>query len=295
MTPLELASSFDATMRELWKGDIHKQWPADAVSDHLPRVYRSKQGVSVVTWNVLNQKWMHHIVNDKAESRATSRHFSLYEADARERLGLVLREIGEMCTRGHIVCLQEVGDELLAALNQTLEITAKGDGPWALLTTRVHNGNCNVVIYYKRAYDLVMRRVLLSADPAAKRYTPTDYFVMRRLSTTLGENELRFNLANVHLNWKEGAQFVKDCIEVLVGGSAFPTIVCGDLNASARMPPNVEGDHITMYDAIPGVMFAAPEPPLFLSHVTWLSNAVTADRQCELYDHVFVINAGPDF
>jgi hypothetical protein len=283
LPPTALVTYLDTDLRTR----AFSEWPVDTLSDHLPQYYVSKTGVKVVTWNILNQRWMHYILaRDPADNRVESKYFSDDEDVVADRTVKIVHRIGELFLQGHIVCLQEVSDAVLALIRDMLDKCRPA------VTFNVHvsgegTDNQTATVFDTSIYTMVTQRLLL---PKSDRHEEITYAVMQRM----GADDVRFNLANVHVNWRTNTSLIEACKREFLQGSVFPTIVCGDFNTASRLPPHGDGDRLEAYDALPGALFAVPRMPGF-SHANLLKNAGDLTRQLDLCDNFLILNTHHDF
>lgn len=287
LSPTELATAFEAQMQRDWKGDVKQHWTPNLPSDHLPRVYQGQSGLKLVTWNILNFHWMNYLVED--EGRMESRFFSMDPKVNAERCAWIVEVIAQYVGWQFIVCLQEVSKDMLAMIRERLRAGAPVQpGFQEIFVSLEDERNCNITIFDTTMYKMTADHMLLCANPAIRR-AQTNYMVMAE--RTRPGVEVKFNLANVHVNWRDNADLIDACKRELVDGSSIASIVCGDFNMSCRMPPEGPADHITMYEKLPTALFAMPDAPSF-SHVNLRKNVTSEDRRLDLLDNILFLASG---
>jgi len=278
-------------------------WKKEYVSDHMPIMapfYVNDQQIStVVTWNVLNKKYIRHLQkNENNDNQRLGNHPMADTDPAKQTMrelsifNLIQQSYKEMPDM--VMCLQEVSYELCLHLKTDMQPThwvlvTRTDKPTAETLFR----NCNVVIVPKAHYAFLSRRVVIDAEyvEGALDKSTCDYFTVEHL-----KHHVRFNILSVHLSWSDPTRFEKKFLGIK---TPFPTIIAGDFNKGVRYPVAPMPGHPTGYQHMrvyrseryqfPNPQLALANQPAF-SHVTQFQNAANDTRRMlERFDHIIVL------
>lgn len=277
-----------------YEGENFKWW-ADALSDHMPIGYdillppsanATAKMVHVITWNVLNKKYLKHMQPTEKNDNQRLGHHDMANMDPAAQAARewqVSARIQSMLSSrpGAIMCLQEVSGSLLEILKRTM------GKKYTIQVTRISrekegNGvsNCNVIMAATDVYDFVDRRVLI---PAEHEKEACEYSIL----STYKDNVM-FNVASVHLAWSTKVNHAELFLDI---STSYPTIIAGDFNRGVRYPIAPDGMHMRYYH---DARFKFPDPEgdrsyTPHSHVCHFANVGSADRMLERFDHVMMI------
>jgi hypothetical protein len=292
MTARELCETLEIKLKRVWDDArcqrVGELWDSGQLSDHLPHSWISPhKRVAVVTWNVFDYAYVNYMTSEKDGGQGLHQHPIAKAENQAARLNETAKRVVHYAANNYIVCLQEVCNELLDLIRIEFETTPDA---FAIHRTRIDEEDSNqlLVIYAKAAYRILGEHVLWGPGVGRERFV-TNYY---SLETCLG-TPVKFNIANVHLSFGTNAMCRDQCKKVFVDDAAqLPAIVCGDFNATCRMPPGsqIEGDHILdVYDDA-AFMFAAPASAPPYTHVNRAENVTGPDRQLDMFDHVMLMN-----
>lgn len=219
-------------------------WFKNALSDHVP-VLQNVYGMVVVSFNVLNPAYVHHITKDaydnKREGQRLDKQWFVQERSHPHRFGLIVRLVKEWIEcYNNIVCLQEVSPTLLEILKVNMQ-------DCYFIVTRKSSKNCNVSIFSSTHFSTAgaMVPVIRNTEPDEKGVINPEEDT-HYVTVTTRATGFTFNLLNVHVKFEQSEQSVKDFANI---DSPHPTIVAGDLNASSRWPKGVvRNPHVSIYD-----------------------------------------------
>ena len=298
MIARELCETLEIKLKRVWDDArcqrVGEVWDSGQLSDHLPHSWISPhKRVAVVTWNVFDYVYVNYMTSEKEGGQGLHEHpFTKAEIQP-ARLREIARRVFTYITNGYIVCLQEASNELRDIIQEDV----KFHEVFAMHRTRIDEEDSNqlLVIYAKQNYEILSEHVLWGPGVGKERFVTNYYTLQTRIGTPV-----KFNIANVHLSWRTNEMCRDQCKHTFINDATqLPAIVCGDFNATCRMPPGsqIQGDHILEVYDDPAFWFAVPAapdgptggaPPY--THVNRAENVTGPDRQLDMFDHVMLMN-----
>jgi hypothetical protein len=274
----------DNNMSEFWTtwGNKH--------SDHMPKTMKLSNGVQVVTYNVLNEKYLKYFDKEDKTNQGLSWCPFADPANTEDRQNINALVVKNWLTKNYIVMIQECSESFFMKLLKNI--------PEFLMMieyhmTYVNNSitNFNLTMWRRDSYRLKSMDCLMPGILGKKGFVEEEhvsYYTLQKMN----DPTIIFNLANVHVSWLTNQKFCDRYKEVFFN-SPYPTIIGGDFNASSRLPLNIEGDHISIYDD-PKIKLFLPDlsqpSSSAYSHVNCFKNAGSKSKMLDCYDHIMVID-----
>lgn len=271
----------EQAMSDFWMKNGNKY------SDHIPKMSKLTNGVKVVTYNVLNEKYLKYLDKEDKNNQGLGWSPFATQNGTEERQEINALVIDEWLNDNYIVMIQECSEAFFKKMIQNIE------NFWLNIEyhmTYINESmtNWNMTLWKRRDYRLLAMNILMPAklnQDNTVNDEQTNYYTFQKVDNP----KIIFNLANVHISWMTNKDFLNKYNELFFNNE-YPTIIAGDFNASCRLPANKEGDHITIYDNDKIKFYLPNSDEQIYSHVNLLKNAGSIERMLDLYDHIMIIN-----
>lgn len=256
-------------------------WPEDALSDHLP-VYGKVRGINIITFNVLNPRWLHYITDDNGQGQ-NLKHCKFVEME--NRMLRIYLMVLSWIKSGYIVCLQEVDNNLFRLLRSNSSVIS-----YVSNTIQHCNYNRNVIVwsetYFERKTDDRTDRSDTDMSSITKAGNIWKFF-----SKTKNRS---FYLQNVHISYGKNRTYIELIQKFLLKLRVQELIICGDFNAtSRRLSPDVEyNEPITVYPS--NFHFLKRTTPTVYTHCNRRENVPSEKYQMDVFDYICVLRPNPD-
>lgn len=298
MTARELAIFTEEKVKGLVtdKDMAHIPWESN-LSDHLMQSYFDGKDIRVATWNVLNPKYIKHLAKredpDVPGVDMSQRLHNMPFASAgyaAHRLPLIADIVLCKVFEGYVVCLQEVGPDLVQRINDNLnafrdrvnhiEIVYQ---PTVEFGKSAAPANCNVTMWDTARY---------TKSGETRIFAPacgTHYGILPVITLQTSQTYRRFDVVNVHVAFGKNAEYAE---ALLTAYTDRPAFVAGDFNATCRFPRREGGkaDHIMECYGDARFLFAAENDEPYFSHVNTFENTRDCRLQLDKFDHILAIN-----
>lgn len=267
--------------------DLEKfPWISDA-SDHLPQTMVLEGKVKLMSWNILNRKylkWMLPRIEDGVDISQRLHHIFADEDDKeRIRNNSIVDILVYHLQQGFIVCLQEASPSVLSDVNKSI-------GTMDLEVVKIENGegNFNAVLFDQSLFNMDTIMKLTAIGCREDDGLPIIRF-------TNNSTKFAFWVLNVHVDFGKNQKYADALLsDANTDKEKTPMIICGDFNASSRWPKrDNDVDHISVCYADPAFKFVMNESIYFadtLSHVNTFQNAKKTYDQMDRFDHIITMN-----
>ncbi len=256
-------------MSEFWMSWGNKH------SDHIPKRMILSNDVRIMTYNVLNDKYLKHF--DKDDN--TNQGLGGCEFGATDRATINVAMINGWLEKKHIVLVQECSPSFFKRLTELIrDFWMTVEYSWTYVNSDA--SNWNLTLWKRDAYKLIAQNPLIAYEKG-----DVSYYTLQLVANP----SIVFNLANVHVPWEQNNALLERCKELFFNDK-YPTIVAGDFNASVRS--GVEGDHINLYenDKIKFYLQDLSQPSAIpYSSVNNMSNAKTKSKMLDNLDYLMII------
>ena len=211
------------------QGAFH-DWPF--ISDHLP-VGIEIDGLKIITWNILNSKFMHNIQaghsKNLAGSAITQNHHS-FENNLFERERIILKILEDLIQKCDLLAIQEMDPlRLLPILKKRC--------PYIYYIHRPDSFDCDLIIYNPKTF-----------TPLSQTITYSETSPQTFIDITLDHNGKAYQFVTTRLNGKpdwivKSREEFKQYLSEALDPTNHATIALGDMNSIPEMGP-LATDHI---------------------------------------------------
>lgn len=229
-TAEEFSKKFEDDMEKFHTKSPNYQWPQNAPSDHV-LICGDFNGMLIVTYNLLNKKYLHHLQDSPSADRMHQRlqsHDMANPSFHETRIERHLMHLRELMRVAAVICLQEVSLEMYASLialfkaSSTMLVSCQKNGP----------ENLNVTMYDARILELLDASHPESTNGISQRLHFRDKW-----------HPCEFYLMNVHVSF--GANpILRDQLLEFSAQCKLPVVVAGDFNVSSYQPPAGKSDNL---------------------------------------------------